>query len=1055
MDAVEIPGYRLIEMVGRGAMGTVWRAFQLSMQREVAIKILSPELVADEVFTNRFLNEAKAMGKLRHAHIVSALDAGRANGVYYFVMDYVDGRTLDVVLRSEGKMPATKAMRIGAQIAHALDYAHSKGLVHRDVKPGNIIVDDSGVAKLCDLGLARPRGAAGPGGRAEGTPFYISPEQARGDAKIDHRTDIYSLGASLYHMVTGEPPFRGEDIHQTMRLHIKGVLTPVRERNPEVEEGFAAVIEKMLEKDPEKRYQTAAEAAADLEAVKVGQKPRLGRKPFLAELMAHKFFLPGAIASVGVILFLILVLALSGPTTGDGKKPGDSEKGGHEFATSRRNEKRPPPEEKPPVEAPPERPGPDLEAQRLLEESRRKVADLLRELAGPENLEALVLKLEGLLAEYDGTAAQSLLERELAKYKARLAAKRKVDEAKKALEEIETLIAAGDFAGASEKASALSVPRQLRKRLSELRASILPANQKALDDLEKKAADLAERGEFQTARDEVASLRLRSLSRLSGRFDRILAQLQRAEATHEERQALAEFNKRFDGLMKAKNYEAALDLISETLHSVTDRKAVAALEARHFYVKCVVETIKDIRADLMQIRGKEVAYRKYDGTKISGKVLAVSADSVIFETHEGNLTKRIEVKLDELDVSDLLWLRCGIDGAVFHRYGIYLAEIGHPELALKFLRQARTMGRKVDRGLMKKVIEGEKAYWETKAAEMCRRMEKLLASGKEREASKEFNACRENKRIAATATWRAEAPALRTRIRDALVAATLKDGLGAFVSGKVKKLKNGRCEIEYRFTRKEEEEDWTPRGKSRFERRGSGVIAKGILIFKVPFSGAVEMEIRAQPLSLRPANLGVVIKANQHGAYIVAIGARIGGRQNMRVHRRHPGGLRVVSLPASLVIRTNKGFGEPSCLFGSYSPRKLTNTSYRLRVWHTGEKIGFSVSGSRIGEFYDEVDRDETGCLGLWAEGSGYRVFSVKMEGKPDEKWLYSQAVQWVEQNHPHLKERGGGKGRQKPGAADDQKKEEERVIKKEVKKEGEPLPERLRRLRDRWKRNR
>ena len=215
------------------------------------------------------------------------------------------------------------------------------------------------------------------------------------------------------------------------------------------------------------------------------------------------------------------------------------------------------------------------------------------------------------------------------------------------------------------------------------------------------------------------------------------------------------------------------------------------------------------------------------------------------------------------------------------------------------------------------------------------------------------------------------------------------------------------------------------------------------------------MEIRAQPLSLRPANLGVVIKANQHGAYIVAIGARIGGRQNMRVHRRHPGGLRVVSLPASLVIRTNKGFGEPSCLFGSYSPRKLTNTSYRLRVWHTGEKIGFSVSGSRIGEFYDEVDRDETGCLGLWAEGSGYRVFSVKMEGKPDEKWLYSQAVQWVEQNHPHLKERGGGKGRQKPGAADDQKKEEERVIKKEVKKEGEPLPERLRRLRDRWKRNR
>ena len=201
-----IAGYRLVGKLGAGSMGTVYKARQLSLDREVAIKLLSPHLARKKDYVERFLREARAVAKLNHPNVISGIDAGEEEGVRYFVMEYASGMTVGELLQRGGAMDEARVLRVALQIARALEHAHDAGLVHRDVKPDNILLTKDHVAKLCDLGLAKDSPEEG---RALGTPAYISPEQAQGLADVDIRSDLYSFGCTLYHMLTGKQPFDG------------------------------------------------------------------------------------------------------------------------------------------------------------------------------------------------------------------------------------------------------------------------------------------------------------------------------------------------------------------------------------------------------------------------------------------------------------------------------------------------------------------------------------------------------------------------------------------------------------------------------------------------------------------------------------------------------------------------------------------------------------------------------------------------------------------------------------------------------------------------------
>jgi serine/threonine-protein kinase len=282
LSAQQIPGYELLEKLGRGGMGTVYKARQLSMNRLVAVKILHPRLAANPEFIQRFQREAHLAARLSHNNIIQAIDVGSAGTTHYFVMELVEGKTIRDELDTGKIYEEREAVEIILQIAQALAHANRRGLVHRDVKPANIVLTPDGLAKLADLGLAREADDAVQSrkerGLAFGTPHYISPEQIEGREDIDARSDLYSLGATLYHMVTGQPPFPGKDPDNVFRGHLFRELTPPDHLNEKLSSGLGEVTEFLLAKDRRQRYQTADDLIIDLECLLAGEPPRLARQ---------------------------------------------------------------------------------------------------------------------------------------------------------------------------------------------------------------------------------------------------------------------------------------------------------------------------------------------------------------------------------------------------------------------------------------------------------------------------------------------------------------------------------------------------------------------------------------------------------------------------------------------------------------------------------------------------------------------------------------------------------------------------------------------------------
>ena len=271
-----VEGYELLAKIGEGGMGTVYKAQQLSLKRTVAIKILQDKFAGDKAFIARFTREARLAAALTHPNVVRAVDAGVCGGLYYFAMEYVDGETVKAILEREGLLPERRAAEIALQIARALEYARTQGLIHRDVKPDNILIDREGAAMLADMGLARVAEGISEGATRitrvatmMGTPDYISPEQARCQEDIDTRTDVYALGATLFHMATGRPPFTGESQADVISKHLNEPPPRAPGR------GASLVIRKAMEKARGDRYRTPGEMASDLEDVLRGEAPRI------------------------------------------------------------------------------------------------------------------------------------------------------------------------------------------------------------------------------------------------------------------------------------------------------------------------------------------------------------------------------------------------------------------------------------------------------------------------------------------------------------------------------------------------------------------------------------------------------------------------------------------------------------------------------------------------------------------------------------------------------------------------------------------------------------
>jgi eukaryotic-like serine/threonine-protein kinase len=273
-----IPGYQVLGILGDGSMGRVYKARQTRLDRIVAVKVLRDSIARDPEYLRRFRLEAKVAARLSHVNVVHVFDAGEVDGKPYIIMEYAEGETVQHQLDRGVRFDERTALEIALGVATALAHAQGRGLVHRDIKPSNVILDRSGAVKLLDLGLARPvadaEWASAEKGNPIGTPEYISPEQVRGQVDVDIRSDIYALGATLYHMVTGRVPYSGTTV-EVLLQHVDRSIQPVspRKLNPEISAGFNALIEKMLAKSREDRYKTPKDLIGGLRRVLVGEPP--------------------------------------------------------------------------------------------------------------------------------------------------------------------------------------------------------------------------------------------------------------------------------------------------------------------------------------------------------------------------------------------------------------------------------------------------------------------------------------------------------------------------------------------------------------------------------------------------------------------------------------------------------------------------------------------------------------------------------------------------------------------------------------------------------------
>ncbi len=261
-SVIEIDGYRIMKQLGKGGMGAVYRAVQLSLKRDVAVKVLSKEMAKRDVLAQRFEREARAAARLTHPNLIRVYEFGKTGETLFISMEFIDGKTVFQLIKEKGRVNPVRCLEIALKVAEVMNYAYKEGIIHRDIKPGNIMIESTGDVKLADLGLAKEiggepeaEGGLTMAGERLGTPDYMSPEQIKETKSVDHRADIYSLGATLFHMLTSRRPFSGKTAVETMKKVLETEVEFTEEEEKLIPPAVRNLVVEMMEKNFRNRIQ--------------------------------------------------------------------------------------------------------------------------------------------------------------------------------------------------------------------------------------------------------------------------------------------------------------------------------------------------------------------------------------------------------------------------------------------------------------------------------------------------------------------------------------------------------------------------------------------------------------------------------------------------------------------------------------------------------------------------------------------------------------------------------------------------------------------------------
>jgi len=265
----QLGNYKAVSFIGAGTMGGVFKGWDIALERTVALKVISYELSSHETFRNMFITEARTISQLNHPNIAQIYYIGNTDDILYFAMEFINGKTLADLIKEDHNLDTSKGLKYFITVCLTLDFVSKKNIIHRDIKPENILINDKGILKVVDFGVAKITN--GNGGETKpdgivGSPLYISPDCIKGHT-LDCRSDIYSLGATFYHAFSGVPPFEGKDTEDVLCKHLNDKLVPLQERNPNISHALSRIIERMMDKEPENRYQGYQNIIDDLKSL--------------------------------------------------------------------------------------------------------------------------------------------------------------------------------------------------------------------------------------------------------------------------------------------------------------------------------------------------------------------------------------------------------------------------------------------------------------------------------------------------------------------------------------------------------------------------------------------------------------------------------------------------------------------------------------------------------------------------------------------------------------------------------------------------------------------
>jgi serine/threonine-protein kinase len=1029
LDPEVLPGFRILGEAGRGGMGTVFRARQLSMDRVVALKILANRLSKDARYVEKFLYEARAAGKLNHENIVSAIDCGAASGFHYFVMEFVDGKTAMELLSKDGALPWEKAFDYAEQVARALEHAHANGLVHRDVKPENVMVSQTVTGtrvKLCDLGLAKEAVEAGTGEKSkmtEGTPAYASPEQALGRTDIDARSDIYSLGATLYHFLSNEAPYEGENARAILWKQVHKPFPDLAQKLPDVPEGLRTLLGKMVEKDREKRLPSAR---AFLDELAAARKALSAPSTIAASPSRGPTSKGLGVLVVGLLIIIAPLVALAlRPAAPPPEKPVDKKTDPVAVdVVDKRPEGRPKivhldapdkPDENEHLET--KSSTPDVKRpEGMSGDDAARGAQLLLDRANqfhdqqPDDIQGYATKLRQVVERYPGTPAAVVAQSDLAALDTQglEAIMKDLDKAKV---EAQAQADKGKFKDAVSALDSLSEKWDARV-LNPLKPSIEKARQSILDQARNRLAALSKEGDDHLGRGESIDDTLSALAALEQ--DTPLPVSKEVHAKAEElksRLGLALADAALRDLVLRRDDALAQGHLEDAEKIVKDAKSDPKLQPRQMGVDALgLETSEiariwrgfDDKIHGISAESKHV-FHHHGGPAIEGQLKDYDTVAWTGKVKRFGLKETVAIDVRDFPPEDLLDLALpSKDPRDLHAAAEFFVARHEVEIATTLLDKAVAAGMADDTVLRAKIAGLVGKEKEMRAARL---VAKALAPGAVNASPGDVITA-----VRALISGFSDTQAYAEKLDDlkkvyvaSRVARLTSDDVAQVFSGKLTRVGKDAVKLEYDFGKDgNPARDWTPDAgltkDSALHWEKHHEYMKGVCRnLAVWEGGAISVDARLITNDARRPNANIIIsmKPGWDGV-LIGFGLKTGGMNRIKVDASAPkkAGWQIVTPCNVAHILGGKAPDQGGqCLVAEEEPQAAIGRPIRYSVKRDAKGDVSGNMGSSNPIYVANCPKsDEAGQVAIAGLETELMVEHVEIAGKLDQQWLGDQA---------------------------------------------------------------